>query len=184
MMKTLLFFLSLFLAAPPAFCQLTGLDPVSQAILRDGQARHGGRFDVVLGVGAGLIHNFGASAVVLRQDANGRYRWLAKVEVESLRPRLGYVPDRVSVGAGVYPFGRPWLSTLLKVGKTSYSDRLGVGPEIVFRQRLTRNGRIALEEKADIPVYFGEPNAKGRPYSVLPELKIGLSVRLFRSNSR
>lgn len=184
MTKTMVLLAYSLLAAPLAFSQTAELDPESEAIIESGRVRHGGRFDLVLNVGMGLVHNLGAGAVMLRQDADGRYRWLAKVEIESLRLRLGYVPDRVAFGVGAYPFRKPWLATLIKVGRVSYSDHLGIGPEIVFRQRVTRNGRIAIEERVDLPVYFGEADVKGRPYSVLPELKIGLSVRISKSKIR
>ncbi len=133
---------------------------------------------VMLGVGAGLIHNLGFQAVVIRRNAQGRLTWLIQGELDYLRARFGYAPNRGSIAAGIYPFRNPFVSLAIKVGKASYSDRLSIGPELTFQKFLGASQRFAIQAKLDSPVYFGEKSALGKPYSIIPEVKLGVSIRI------
>lgn len=143
-----------------------------------------GQFLLMLGAGAGLIHNLGISTLVVRRNSEGRLTWFVQGDVDYLRARFGYAPDRLSAGVGVFPFRSPVVSIALKADQASYTSKIGFGPELSVNKFFGQNQRVMVSGKLDAPVYLGEKNNKGQNFSVLPELKIGVAFKLFGRNRR
>lgn len=137
-------------------------------------------FIFLVGVGVGLVDHFGFTATVLRRNREGRLTWFAESDVETLQARFGYAPDDLRIGIGIHPFRKPLLRVALKITRSSYSDKIGVGPQLTFSPLPVSTSRIAFNIRVGATSYLGEPNARGRSYSIIPDLKFGISVRLFR----
>ena len=142
------------------------------------------QFLVMLGTGAGLIHNLGVEATVLRRNQNGRLTWFLQGDLDYLQARVGYAPNKISAGVGIFPFRKPVVSIAMKVDHATYTPKLGFGPELSVNKFFGQSQRVMVSAKLDAPIYLGEKNIKGQNFTVLPELKLGVAIRLFGSRRR
>jgi hypothetical protein len=132
-----------------------------------------------LGGGIGLVHARGLHLLGIRKDANGRFAWFVEGGLEFLTPRFGSYPDDVSFGAGVFPFKKPTVGIALKIHNSSYSEKLGVGPELQINRFIGKKDAIRLFTRISSTVYLGEENLKGQNYTIAPDVHVGASVRFW-----
>jgi hypothetical protein len=138
-------------------------------------------FLIFLGAGMGMVDNLGASVSLVRKAESGRLTWFAEADVESLRPRIGYVPDDLRIGFGYYPFRRPIVAVSMKLTHSSYSDHLGVGPQLSLQKGIGKKRNVILFSRLGTTAYIGEQNSKGGNVSYMTDLKFGLSVKIFQT---
>lgn len=136
-------------------------------------------FLVFLGAGIGLVDTMGVTGTLVRRNAEGRLTWFAEGDIEYLQTRFGYAPDDIRVGFGYYPFERPWLSVALKLTHSSYSEKLGIGPQLSFQYGIGKKRNVVLSLRLGSTAYMGETNAQGGNTSWVSDIKFGVSVKLF-----
>lgn len=139
-------------------------------------------FLFLLGAGVGLVDHFGFTATVLRRNRAGRLTWFAEGDMEYLQARFGYAPNDFRIGIGIHPFRNPVLRAALKVTHSSYTDKFGVGPQLTYAPFSAKSPRVSFNIRLGTAVYFGEPNARGASYSLISDLKFGISIRLFHTS--
>jgi hypothetical protein len=133
-----------------------------------------------LGGGFGLVHNQGLHLLALQKNQNGRFSWFVEGSLDFLTTRLGQYPDDVSVGIGVFPFKKPTIGVAIAVHNPSYSEKVGVGPELTANRFLGKRQNFRLFARVRVPVYIGEENLRGQGYTLFPDVQIGGSVKLLR----
>lgn len=135
---------------------------------------------VFIGAGIGLVHNMGTHLLLLRKNEQGNLTWFVEGSLDFLTTRFGSYPDNVSVGAGILPFRRPTFGVAMKLYNPSYSEKTGFGPELQFNKFVGKNSRLRFYTKVSTAIYLGEPNAEGRSYTIMPEVQLGASLKLFQ----
>lgn len=135
---------------------------------------------VLLGAGLGAVHNMSVHGLVIRKQADGRLSWFVEGELAYLQTKLGYAPNDIVLGAGIFPFKKPTLSTALKLHNPTYSEKIGIGPELGLNKFAGKNKPLHFFLRVSPVFYFGEQNSKGQNFSVITEAKIGMSVRIMK----
>ena len=135
---------------------------------------------VLLGAGLGAVHNMSVHGLVIRKQADGRLSWFVEGELAYLQTKLGYAPNDIVLGAGIFPFKKPTLSTALKLHNPTYSEKIGVGPELGLNKFAGKNKPLHFFLRVSPVFYIGEKNSKGQNFSMITEAKIGMSVRIMK----